>query len=125
MGVIFAFVIEATDSILATMIMHFIINGSSVLSLVLQKAMSGFTDTAALTDYAGTVSTVFIIRSIAPTAILSAVFAFFVYRAIARNSGRWEHISGLWRKGSDTRFLTPGLILGIVICLILMFIKEY
>lgn len=42
MGIVFAFVIEATDSILSTMIIHFIINGNSVVILYLYPKMLNY-----------------------------------------------------------------------------------
>lgn len=42
MGIVFALVIEATDSILSTMIIHFLINGSSVLTLAFYPKLLSF-----------------------------------------------------------------------------------
>lgn len=46
MGIVFAFVIEATDSIVSTMIMHFIINGNSVVLLYLYPKMMEYLESS-------------------------------------------------------------------------------
>lgn len=45
MGIIFAFMIEATDSIVSTMIIHFIINGNSVVLLYLYPKLFAYLET--------------------------------------------------------------------------------
>lgn len=125
MGVVFAFVIEATGSILSTMIIHFIINSTSVISLVLSTGSNGPANSEALSQYAQELSASYIITVLLPIAALSTVLAFLVFRVLADNSGRWEHIKDLFKKKPATRLLTPSLVVGMVLCLGLMIANEY
>lgn len=125
LGVIFAFVIEATDSILSTMIIHFIINSTSVISLTLATGLNGLADSKALADYAQQAGTGYNIAALVPMAALTTLLAYFVFRTLAGNTGRWEHIKGLFTQKTKTRFITPSLIIGIVLCLVIMIANEY
>ncbi len=125
MGVVFVLVIEATGSILSTMIIHFIINSSSVMSLALQSRINGLAGTEAIVDSAQKVDLGTTIIYMIPIAAISTLLAFFVFRVLADNSGRWEHVKGIFKERTKTHFLTPSLIIGMVICLIIMIIVEY
>lgn len=125
MGVIFAFVIEATGSILSTMIIHFIINSTSVISLILSTGSNGPANSEALSQYAQELSASYIITVLLPIAALSTILAFLVFRVLADNSGRWEHIKDLFKKKPATHLLTPSLVVGMVLCLGLMIANEY
>lgn len=144
MGIIFALVIEATDSILSTMIIHFIINGTSVVSIFVYRSMdliygttdgNGLSGTGDITKLTADISPAYIFAVLLPVAALSTLLAFFVFRVLADNSGRWEHVKDIFRSSrqvADTgeeaqrhRFLTPSLIVGIIICLIIMVFNEY
>ena len=131
MGIIFAFVIEATDSILSTMIIHFIMNGWSITLLYaiprlfeylknmaneaiasgdLELANSitrilgtdNFDFNQVFQESANTVLTdmtlVDIVRTYGLTALLGGILAFLIYRKIAKNTGRYEYIKGLFSK---------------------------
>lgn len=125
MGVVFALVIEATGSILSTMIIHFIINGSSVMSLALQSKMGGLAGTESILDSAQNINLGTTIIYMIPVAAISTLLAFFVFRVMADNSGRWEHVKGIFKERTKTSFLTPSLIIGMGICLAVMIIVEY
>lgn len=128
MGCIFAIVIEATDSILSTMIMHFILNANStVLLYVLTKLeaymkshkdefsqIMGDTDTSQILGQAteqmndgavlAGVTVVWAVIAIVPT-ILAVVIVIY----IARNQGREQHLRAIflpYRKpaGRDSLF---------------------
>ncbi len=110
MGIVFALLIEATDSILATMIVHFFINGTSVLVMALYpkllqllEAMYGSeqfnADELINSMNSGILDSVdmgYVIRSYGITALIATALAFIVFRTIARNSGRWEHVKGIF-----------------------------
>ncbi|SHO49486.1 CPBP family intramembrane glutamic endopeptidase [Anaerocolumna xylanovorans] len=125
MGVIFAFVIEATGSILSTMIIHFIINSTSVISLILSTGPNGLADSKAVSEYAQKLSAGYIITVLLPIAAVSTLLAFFVFRVLADNSGRWEHIKEIFKKKPKAHLITPSLVIGIVLCLIIMIANEY
>ena len=133
MGIIFALVIEATDTIASSMTMHFIINGNSVVLLYLlpklldwlqtiyQNAVaSGETELAdmIINNLGGanfSMDTIMleateiscntlgmVLRTYGFSALVGGVLAFIVYRAIAINCGRWEHVKSLFvRKNSN------------------------
>ncbi len=110
MGIIFALVIEATDSILASMIMHMIINGSSVTLLaVYPKLMKFLTDAAGLEEnsteltevieQASTPDTLLsVIQTYLPIALFAGAFAVVIYMVMAAGEGRLEHVKGLFRR---------------------------
>lgn len=155
MGIIFAFLIEATDSILSTMIVHFFINGNSVLIMYLYPKMMELLEKVYGPGYFNSEETIegiqaslqmdlsLVVRSYAFPAIVGGVLAFIVYRAIAKNSGRWDFIKGLFKKGGnmelsslqDTeenkppyqqkkRLITASLLIGILVCVTLMIWGE-
>lgn len=168
MGIVFALLIEATDSILATMIVHFIINATSVLVMwlyptlfkvlealygkeqynadeLLKSMNSGLTDNMTLG---------YVLQSYGLTALIATVLAFIVFRTIAKNSGRWEYIKGIFRRNrmntgyraekdyytqegdislsgsyngepaKRERLISISLIAAIIICVALMIINE-
>ena len=160
MGIVFALMIEATDSILSTMIIHFFINGTSIFLLYLYPKLfqvlealygkeqfnadeliaslnSGMTNNMNLS---------FVLVNFGLGAIISSALAFIVFKTIAKKSGRWSHIKSLFRKknhieehedyqehgyseeveGNKTtsHLITPSLVVGILICIILMISNE-
>lgn len=115
MGIIFALLIEATDSILSTMIVHFIINGSSVLLMYLYPKLLKFLEalygpeqfnakeflTSIETGIVENLDLGYVIKSYGITALISSILAFAVFRTIARNTGRWEHVKNIFRRKTD------------------------
>lgn len=128
MGVVFALVIEATDSILSTMIIHFIINGSSIVLLYAMKSLIPnyeklLVEATDKIDF--TVGSVF--RMYGPSALAFGVAGYFIFMRIAKNCGRWEHIKQLFRvKGKVPfwRLFTIPLIIAIIILLALIIGSE-
>lgn len=160
MGIIFALTIEATDSIISSMVIHFIINGSSVVVLyllpnimiylermyydakanddsVIMQAVEriiGGTDFSidsmfeSSTELVNQMTVADVFRDYGSRALICGVIAFFVYRKIAKNTGRWEHVKSLFRKRSEAggsitsekrskKIITIPLIIAIVICI--------
>ncbi|WOO38873.1 type II CAAX endopeptidase family protein [Anaerocolumna sp. AGMB13020] len=142
LGMIFALIIEATGSILSTMIVHFIINGTSVVSLTLYPKLLELSDGMTgngvsqeeVMQAAAEITPVYIISVLLPLAVVSTVIAFFVFRVLADNSGRWEHIKSIFRKkepvaengdeSEKVRFVTPSLVIGIIVCILIMIASE-
>lgn len=128
MGIVFAFVIEATDSILSTMIIHFVINGSSIVLLYAIKRLIPnyeklLLDTSEKLDL--TVSLV--IRTYGISALIFGVSGYFIFMRIAKNCGRWEHIKQLFRMKGKVPFLklfTVPLVVAIVILIFLIIGNE-
>ncbi len=112
MGIVFALLIEATDSILSTMIVHFFINGTSVLVMALYPALFKLLEALYGSDQynadelinsmgSGLLENMdlgYVIRSYGLTALFTSVLAFIVFRTIAKNSGRWEHVKDIFRR---------------------------
>ncbi len=148
MGVVFAVMIEATDSILTTMIIHFTINGSSVVMTYMMpriedliritygnvKAAELFPDTV---EY--TASTLIpLIISYAFIATFTTVLAVLLMILMSKIQGRWDGFKFIFRKQERNQdVLTEGiegssigqinhkigslsLLIGIVICVIIM-----
>jgi membrane protease YdiL (CAAX protease family) len=155
MGMVFALLIEATDSILSTMIVHFFINGNSVLIMYLYPKMMELFEKVYGPGYFNSSESIeaiqasiqmdlnLVLRTYAFPALIGSVLAFIVYRAIAKNSGRWGFIKGIFKKDEnielssfqDTvennppyeqkkRLITVSLLIGILVCLILMISSE-
>lgn len=139
MGVVFALIIEATDSILSTMIIHFFINGTSVITLyvlpyimnMLEKLMVSMevNPEEHLASIESGVDEIinfpFVMKTYFLPAIISTILAFVVYRTIAKNSNRWEHVKNIFTKKTKGGKLRSGsLIVAIVICIVLMIVQE-
>lgn len=143
MGIIFALIIEATDSILSAMIIHFIINGSSIFTLYISPKLINLLEEIAgsqllgedfsFEEYLGDITQnldqflnfSYIIQNYLLSAIVSGILAFLVYRTIARNTGRWEYIKDIFRgKQKKGKLISGSLVLGIIICIGLMILNE-
>lgn len=110
MGIIFALLIEATDSILSTMIVHFFINGTSVFGVYLLPKLEEFlaefngqeyADTAMNTSAAEKI-TMGMIGSFAIYAAFTSTLAFIVFKTIAKRTGRWEFIKNILKRNQNT-----------------------
>lgn len=154
MGIVFALLIEATDSIVSTMVVHFIINGNSVIMSYLAPKITkflqdvsgnleGYVDIADMDTREAILSSM---GSYIVSAIIASILAYVVYKTIAQNTGRWQHVKGIFSKKSgtlikesdgpeelgeleaiaqkDSGMFSIPLIAGIIICLGLMFANE-
>ncbi len=168
MGIVFALLIEATDSILATMIVHFFINGTSVVIMALYPKLFQFLETLYGSDKfnadelmksmnSGILDDMtlgYIIQSYGITAVITTVLAFIVFKTLAKNSGRWEHVKSIFKRNNrgvvgysqtdnytvegdislqdsfyeipqtKRKLITVSLITGIIICVTLMLVNE-
>ena len=161
LGCILPLVIEATDSILASMVIHFTINANSTIWMyLLPKLMqwaedmmqsaakeSGISVQDIMGDAAqgGSVSEIAnavgndkmallaSMRLYAVIGVVTGVLAFLVYKAIAKNAGRWEILCEKFGRSSEDvsegnmqtvqtkeRLLSLPLVIGIVLCLAMM-----
>ncbi|BCJ96636.1 hypothetical protein acsn021_42050 [Anaerocolumna cellulosilytica] len=163
MGIVFALLIEATGSILSTMIVHFFINGTSITLLAVYPKLFNLLeslygkeqfDASALMESMNTqiggMNFSDVIKTYGFTAFIATILAFVVFRTIAKNCGRWEHVIGIFsRKESniDTmdkleeaeenlsyslketdgrkRIMTVSLALGILCSVALMIYSEF
>lgn len=104
MGMVFALLIEATNSIVSSMIVHFIINGTSVVLLYLYPKLLTLMENIygssqfnaneimeQINSSAGQTLTFDVILSTyGIPAIICTFLAFVVLKTIAKNEGRWE-----------------------------------
>lgn len=99
MGIVFALVVEATDTIISTMILHFISNGFSVILLyMLPKLSSDYDELLATTTETldMDVATVFGVYGV--RAVIFGIAGVLIYIRIAKNCGRFEHIKELFAR---------------------------
>lgn len=92
LGVILAVVVEATGSILSSILIHMVINGSSVLSL---EALSGLDLPEESAQTVQTISRNELLMTLGFYTIWAVIFgmlAVLVIRWLARHSGRGEHM---------------------------------
>lgn len=155
MGIVFALLIEATDSIVSTMVVHFVINANSVIMTYMLPKM-----TEIMQDVSGSVEEYEEIVNAPVTretimagmgyyfvsAVVASVLAYIVYKTIAKNTNRWDHVKAIFSKKAGalikesdepeelreleataqkqgSMFSLP-LIAGIIICLMLMIATE-
>lgn len=155
MGIVFALLIEATDSIVSTMVVHFVINGNSVImTYMLPKITKLMEDVSSSTKgyvdvFDGPVTREAIMSSMGyyfVSAVIASILAYIVYKTIAQNTNRWNHVKAIFSKKAGALIIESDepeelseleaiaqkhrsvfsipLIAGIVICLVLMIATE-
>jgi membrane protease YdiL (CAAX protease family) len=134
LGIVFALIIEATGSIYATMIAHFVINGSSVLSLEAQKLVGiygGSSKQLALQTQLTPETLMMVAAVYGVVAVGTTALAIGVYIWIAKHCGRENHLRAVFtiRKGEDKfnlrKAISFWLIASIVISIGFMGFSEY
>ena len=121
MGIMFALLVKATDSLFSSMIVHFVINGTSVvLQYASQKAGGLGNDTEAMAVYSDTTLLLMAAAVWGFIAMLTTVAAVLIYYAIARNEGKIQDIKAIWGKGKGTKLVTIPLIITMLICIAFM-----
>ncbi len=122
-GFFFALLIEATGSILSSIVIHFVINTSNAVMGVVALKMLEYMEAAQKQlseqlgeDAASTQAATEMLQSQEVTlemqigvvafygvlAIISGTLAFFLFRHIAKSCGRWEHVKAIFGKSEDT-----------------------
>ncbi|MDE7325376.1 MAG: CPBP family intramembrane metalloprotease [Lachnospiraceae bacterium] len=141
MGMVFCLIIEATDSILSSMILHFCINGSSVVLLSAMEVLSEHfpqqVEEALLEVGDMSAQTLrSILRTYLPMALVGTAIAAVVFRQIAIKEGRLEAVRALFRRGGldasgkpceggqGSKLCSIPLIVAIAILLVLMVLNE-
>lgn len=143
MGIIFCLLIEGTNSIITSMIIHFVINGTSVVTLyltpVIQKLTSSVQGSNAdmLMQDVDTMPKEMLLMSIAVyglVACFTTVLAALVFIAIIKHEDRFEHIKNMFRRTGNKSakiydvtgesFLSLPLVLGCGICIAYMILNE-
>ncbi len=144
MGIVFSLAIEATDSIISTMIIHFFINGTSIFTLYIYpkilKALGLVTNSITGTEdfnfeqYFDSIventdqilTFPYIMETLFLPMIVFTALAIIVYRTIAKNAGRWEYVKSIFTGNKNKEnLMSLSLIIGILICIILMITQEF
>lgn len=121
MGIIFAMLVEATDSLLSSMIVHFCINGTSVImQYVTQGAVKSVNDTEALAAYSDTAIILMAVAVWGFIAIIATVIAILLFYAIAKNEGRVQNVKEIWTSKKGTKLVSMPLVITMIICLAFM-----
>ncbi len=131
-GLIFGFVVEATGSIIPPMIMHFLINGFSVVIKHIANIIPALRDQAENTEVTQTMllST---IRAYIPMALVGTVISAGIIYLLAVINGRKESFAAVFTEsfnrydenGKKLRLLTPLMIVVIIYCLIRCVVEEF
>lgn len=139
LGVYLAFLVEATGSILSSMLAHFTLNFTSVvLSFLLPYLyeMAGISQDAANSgvELGGLASNMgnselmmflmgIIIWTMVAVGTTAAAVGLFV--AISKINGRWGYVKGMFKTGIKERLITVPLVLGILIAFAFMGFSIY
>lgn len=137
-GIVSAFLIEATGSIWPSIIMHVLINGFNVIEMYVakwayDKLEIDFDEIIKAQDIVSTDNILRMAAVLLIPAIGGAAISVVIYIAILNNEGSREHIKEIlpWTK-SDTEvyeekrhIISFSGILGILICLFIIFAMEY
>lgn len=135
MGIVFALIIEATDSIVSSMFVHFTINGSQMVLLYIRpyllESMKKISDSAGVETITDSLESTELTREMIveslPILIGNAIFftaiASLFFYILCTQYNRWDHIKSLFKreKQKETkekeRMITIPLIIGISICI--------
>lgn len=132
-GFVFAMVTYATGSIVTTMIMHFIINGNSVvLSYVLTRLTEGINETSSAIDTkqpeaSQMVMVISTIMMIFVFVIIPTILAVLLFISICKENRGTKSMIAVFRKtminmrGDEAKLIDGYLILGIGTCVLYMF----
>lgn len=135
LGIYLAFIIEATGSIISSMLVHFVLNFTSV---ILSTFVTWFYDEAGivpqqmasegmLSGMEGIqfVSLLLALGFLGTIAIGTTVAAVAIYRYICIQNGRWEHVRQLFQKKGKTkeRLVTLPLFIAIAAAVVVMVLR--
>lgn len=133
LGIYLAFLVEATGSILSSMLAHFTINFTSVVMSyalpALEQSVSEMGDAAGVEAQISAQAGNFL-SSMDETSLLIMIIgvAFWamialgttaggvgVYIAISRISGRWDHVKEMFRPGTRERVITVSVVIAMML----------
>lgn len=136
LGIYLAFLVEATGSILSSMLAHFTINFTSVLMTYalpkLLQAAGGGLETQTPAPSGKFLSTMdegsLLIMMIgvvfwAAIALGTTAGGIGVYIAISKISGRWEHVKTMFRQGTRERLLSISVVIAAVLAIAFMIVS--
>jgi len=130
LGVIFALLVEATGSMVTSMIAHFAINTYSII--ILQLVPDSLKNSANANSVIQSMSLPTIIMTICLLAMFAVAFgivAFVIYKYLAKRNNRWNYITNELSKGikpqNGEKFVTIPLIVTLLLCIGFMIYSEY
>ncbi|SEV82891.1 CPBP family intramembrane glutamic endopeptidase [[Clostridium] fimetarium] len=130
LGVIFALLVEATGSMLTSMIAHFAINTYSIIIMQLvPDSMKNSENANSIIQSMTLQTTIMTICVLAVVASAFGIISFVIYKNLAKRNNRWNYITGEIRKGikpqNDEKFATIPLIVTLLLCVGFMIYTEY
>ena len=129
LGVIFALLVEATGSILSSLIVHFMINSSSVWILELSRNLYSTEEISGAAEAFSRSEILTALKVYTFLAIICGALAYGVFVLITKVCGSSQHMRLVARgedreEGTSGKVVTVSLILGIVIALVYMILFE-
>jgi len=130
LGVIFALLVEATGSMLTSMIAHFAINTYSIIIMqMVPDSLKNSTNANSVIKAMSLPTMVMTICILAIFAVNFGIIAFVIYKNLAKRNNRWNYITGEISKGlkpqNEEKFVTIPLILTLLVCISFMIYMEY
>ena len=127
LGIMMALLMEATDSIWPSFIMHMCINGFSVVVMFLMNTLPQGTMEVAMSEVTYSAQDLFLVISVyLVLAVVCTPLALCVLAWIAGHENRKEALSAILpnRKSSHAKLLTMPMIIGAVVCFVMMIINQ-
>ena len=126
-GIMLALLMEATDSIWPSFIMHMCINGFSTSMMYLMKALPQEAMDVAMTEAAYTTQELFLVISVyLVLAVVCTPLALCVLAWMAGHENRREALAAILpnRKSSHSKLMTLPVIIGGILCFVMMIINQ-
>lgn len=129
MGIMFVLVVEATGSIFASMIIHFVVNANSVVvsyfyTNVLKLSENELAQSASIMAEFQTLQIVLVTAVLVAAAVIGLVLAILVYIWLCKRNGSLERIKQMVRKpgrkiysSEHGKIIGIPLVIGILICI--------
>ena len=130
LGAIFALLVEATGSMLTSMIAHFAINTYSIITLqMVPDSLKNSENANSAIQYMNVQTTIMMICILAIFALAFGLIAFVIYKNLAKRNNRWNYITNEISKGvkqqNGEKFATIPLIVTLLLCIGFMIYMEY
>lgn len=128
LGMVFSIVVEATDSILSSMILHFVMNGTSMATIYAQKALEEIGMISSVELEQSTKEIDAYIQNGWQSALIGTILGCLVLNLIAKNEGRnlktLFHTKENTKEDNREKLMTIALWVGIIVCLGIMLLVE-
>lgn len=132
LGILFALVVEATDSLLSTMLLHMLFNAINTAQLYIlpklyewlgkfDESYANFDMESAMNTETSTGQLILAAGMLLPFAVGGLILTILLLKAIARRNGKeftWESLSGCSKEMKNVRPITVCLVLGWIFCII-------